>query len=76
MYSCACSLSSNPIDLSTVITCECSQDPKSGKTALLWASYGGHAETVRVLFELGASLEAVDKVHYLFLPKTILLRPY
>jgi hypothetical protein len=41
MYSCACSLSSNPIDLSTVITCECSQD--SGRTALLWASYGGHA---------------------------------
>jgi hypothetical protein len=63
MYSCACSLSSNPIDLYTVITCECSQDPNSGKTALLWASEGGHAETVRVLVELGASLEAVDKVN-------------
>jgi hypothetical protein len=37
MYSCACSLSSNPIDLSTVITCECSQ--KYGRTALLWAIY-------------------------------------
>ena len=61
MYSCACSLSSNPIDLCTVITCECSQ--KCGRTALLWASVGGHAETVRVLVELGASLEAVDKVH-------------
>ncbi len=34
-----------------------------GRTALLWASEGGHAETVRVLVELGASLEAVDKVH-------------
>ena len=61
MYSCACSLSSNPIDLCSVITCECSQD--DGKTALLWASERGHAETVRVLVELGASLEAVDKVH-------------
>ena len=61
MYSCACSLSSNPIDLCTVITCECSQE--RGWTALLWASYCGHAETVRVLVELGASLEAVDKVH-------------
>jgi hypothetical protein len=31
----------------------------------MWASYSynGHAETVRVLVELGASLEAVDKVH-------------
>ncbi len=61
MYSCACSLSSNPIDLCTVITCECSQ--RYGKTALLRASEGRHAETVRVLVELGASLEAVDKVH-------------
>ncbi len=61
MYSCACSLSSNPIDLCTVITCECSQD--HGMTALQWASFRGHAETVRVLVELGASLEAVDKVH-------------
>jgi hypothetical protein len=61
MYACACSLSSNPIDLCTVITCECSQG--NGKTALLCASEGGHAETVRVLVELGASLEAVDKVH-------------
>jgi hypothetical protein len=61
MYSCACSLSSNPIDLSTVITCECWQE--YGRTALMWASEGGHAETVRVLVELGASLEAVDKVH-------------
>ncbi len=63
MYSCACSLSSNPIDLFTVITCECWQDPDSRKTALLWASYNGHADTVRVLVELSASLEAVDKVH-------------
>ena len=61
MYSCACSLSSNPIDLYTVITCAYSQD--YGKTALLWASECGHADTVRVLVELGASLEAVDKVH-------------
>ncbi len=61
MYSCACSLSSNPIDLCTVITCECSQ--KNGWTALQLASNGGHAETVRVLVELGAWLEAVDKVH-------------
>ncbi len=62
MYSCACSLSSNPIDLCTVITCECSQTYE-GKTALMWASSGGHAETVRVLVELGASVEAVDKVN-------------
>ena len=34
-----------------------------GQTALLLASERGHAETVRVLVELGASLEAVDKVH-------------
>jgi hypothetical protein len=61
LYSYAYSLSSNPIDLCTVITCECSQ--RDGNTALLWASEGGHAETVRVLVELGASLEAVDKVH-------------
>jgi hypothetical protein len=61
MYSCACSLSSNPIDLCTVITCECSQ--KYGQSALMWASESGHAETVRVLVELGASLEAVDKVN-------------
>ncbi len=62
MYSCACSLSSNPIDLYTVITCECSQT-NYGKTALLLASERGHAATVRVLVELGASLEAVDKVN-------------
>ncbi len=61
MCSCACSLSSNPIDLCPVITCECSQI--YGMTALMWASQGGHAETVRVLVELGASLEAVEKVH-------------
>jgi hypothetical protein len=61
MYSCACSLSSNPIDLYAVITCEYSQT--NGRTALLWASEGGHAETVRVLVELRASVEAVDKVH-------------
>jgi hypothetical protein len=36
---------------------------KYGQTALLWASEGGHADTVRVLVELGASVEAVDKVH-------------
>ena len=61
MYSCACCLSSNPIDLSTVITCECSQE--NGSTALMFASQAGHAATVRVLVELGASLEAVDKVN-------------
>jgi hypothetical protein len=32
-------------------------------TALMLASLSGHAETVRVLVELGASLEAVDKVN-------------
>ena len=31
-------------------------------TALLLASERGHADTVRVLVELGASVEAVDKV--------------
>jgi hypothetical protein len=61
MRSCACSLSSNRIDLYTVITCECSQ--RQGKTALLLASERGDAATVRVLVELGASLEAVDKVN-------------
>jgi hypothetical protein len=61
MYSCACSLSLNPVDLYTVMTCECWQ--KYGKTALLWASEGGHAATVNVLAELGASLEAVDEVN-------------
>ncbi len=61
MYSCACSLSSNRVDLCTVMTCDCWQ--YHGKTALLWASYGGHADTVRVLVELGASLEAVDTVN-------------
>ena len=62
MYpSCACCHSSNPIDLYTVITCECSQD--LGMTALLWASARGHTATVRVLVELGASVEAVDKVN-------------
>ncbi len=30
---------------------------------MLWASERRHAETVRVLVELGASVEAVDKVH-------------
>ncbi len=50
-----------PIDLCTVITCECSQE--DGRTALQWASQAGHAATVRVLVELGASLEAVDKVN-------------
>jgi hypothetical protein len=49
------------MDLYTVMTCECWQD--DGKTALMWASEGGHADTVRVLVELGASLEAVDKVN-------------
>ena len=61
MYSCACSLSSNQIDLYTVMTCECWQ--RHGKTALLWASERGHADTVRVLVELGASVEAVDEVN-------------
>jgi hypothetical protein len=32
-------------------------------TALVWASFRGHAETVLVLVEIGASLEAVDKVN-------------
>jgi hypothetical protein len=32
-------------------------------TALLLASEGGHAETVRVLVELGASVEAANKVN-------------
>jgi hypothetical protein len=36
---------------------------KYGQTALLWASERGYAATVRVLVELGASLEAVDKVN-------------
>jgi hypothetical protein len=54
-------LSSNPIDLCTVMTCECSQ--LRGMTALLWASERGHTATVRVLVELGASVEAVDKVN-------------
>ncbi len=61
MYSFACSLSSNPLDLYTVITCECWQ--KYGQTALQWASEYGHAATVRVLVELGASVEAVDTVN-------------
>ncbi len=43
------------------MTCEFSQG--NGKTALLWASERGDAETVRVLVEVGASLEAVDKVN-------------
>jgi ankyrin repeat protein len=34
-----------------------------GQTALLWASVYGHADTARVLVELGASVEAVDKVN-------------
>jgi hypothetical protein len=29
----------------------------------MWASEGGHADTVRVLVELSASVEAVDKVN-------------
>ncbi len=41
----------------------CKYWQKYGETALLWASEGGHADTVRVLVELGASLEAVDKVN-------------
>jgi hypothetical protein len=61
MYSCACSLSSNPIGLYPVMTCEYSQN--NGSTALMFASQGGHTETVRVLVELGASLEAVSKVN-------------
>jgi hypothetical protein len=61
MYSCACSLSSNRLAFYTLIACECWQ--RLGKTALLWASEGGHADTVRVLVELGASVEAVDKVN-------------
>jgi ankyrin repeat protein len=34
-----------------------------GRTALLWASHNGHADTARVLVELGASVEAVDQVN-------------
>ena len=46
------------------MTCECWQVKWGyGKTALLWASERGHADTVRVLVELGASVEAVDKVN-------------
>ncbi len=43
------------------MTCEYWQ--KYGRTALLWASHKGHADTARVLVELGAPLEAVDKVN-------------
>ena len=43
------------------MTCEYWQ--KYGRTALLWASHNGHADTARVLVELGASVEAVDKVN-------------
>jgi hypothetical protein len=32
-------------------------------TALMWGSHEGKSETVRVLVEHGASVEAVDKVH-------------
>ena len=60
MYWWACSLSSNRIDLCTLMTCEYSQS--NGLTALLWASARGHADTVRVLVELGASIEAVCEV--------------
>jgi hypothetical protein len=62
MFSCACSLSSNRVDLCTVMTCKCWQT-YCRKTALMRASERGHADTVRVLVELGASLEAVDKVN-------------
>ena len=31
-------------------------------TALMWASEGGHEESVRTLIEKGASLEAVNEV--------------
>ncbi len=64
MYSCACSLSSHPVGLYPVMTCEYSQGENgSGRTALMWASCRGHADTVRVLVELGASVEAVDNVN-------------
>ncbi len=43
------------------MTCEYHQI--NGWTALLWASVYGHADTARVLVELGASVEAVDKVN-------------
>ena len=45
----------------TVMTCEYWQN--DDMTALLWASRNGHADTARVLVELGASVEAVDKVN-------------
>jgi hypothetical protein len=44
------------------MTCECWQTCR-GKTALMWASSRGHADTVRVLVELGSSVEAVDEVN-------------
>jgi hypothetical protein len=62
MYSCACSLSYNRIDLCTVMTCEY-LPWQYGQTALLWASEGGHVDTLDLLVELGASVEAVDKVN-------------
>ncbi len=43
------------------MTCEYWQE--SGMTALLLASDNGHADTARVLVELGASVEAFDKVN-------------
>ena len=43
------------------MTCEYYQI--NGWTPLLWASHKGHADTARVLVELGASVEAVDKVN-------------
>ena len=43
------------------MTCEYHQI--NGWTALLWASFKGHADTTRLLVELGASVETVDKVN-------------
>ena len=45
----------------SVMTCEYWQN--DDMTALLWASHNGHADTARVLVELGASVEAVTKVN-------------
>jgi ankyrin repeat protein len=40
---------------------------QAGKTLLMYASQGGHEESVRALIEKGASLEAVDTVRHFHL---------
>ncbi len=59
MYSCACSLSSNPIDLYTVMTCECWQTYR-GMTALLCASFKA------VLTYMGVSIGAIQALLRLY----------